>query len=183
MLAPSSFTLPEFHGPEFHGRPGPAGPTTHVLMLGVGSVGSAVLASLGASRRVRIVGLVARGRGAHDVRGLGPSLVAELASRPRPSAAAPPAALDFPAGLRFVVALARLTRPALIDCTGATDVEDLYREARARGVLVVSARRWATFESPECAAARMMTEIAARPVWPVQSDARVKHIDTSLQDS
>lgn len=163
MLAPSSFSLSRFHGPRFHGRPGP---TTHVLMLGVGSVGSVVLASLAENRRARIVGLVARGRGAHDVRGLGPSLLAELASRPHASAVAPRAPLDFPAGLRFVVALARLTRPALIDCTDATDVEDLYDEARARGVLVVSARRWATFESPECAAARMMTEIAARPAWP-----------------
>ncbi len=114
----------------------------HVLLLGHGTVGGALLAQIDAQRellrrdhgvRLRLVGVVDRERVVFDPTGLEPAAaVAALRVVPGGVAAAMPALLER---------LARLSVPVLVDCTAADGMEVVYAQAFARGVHVVAANK------------------------------------------
>lgn len=144
-------------------RGAPAPRAASLFVLGAGVVGREVLEQVSALPPqtrppfvdLRVVGVVTRRGGAFDVRGVRRSVVAELvAARARRAAHASATAratdaiasgasnpLELPARATQLDALARLGDTVLVDCTAADGMEDVYEEALARGLHVVTANK------------------------------------------
>lgn len=124
-----------------------APPAASLLVLGTGVVGSEVVRqaqALGRSPRlagatVRLVGLANSRSAVFDRRGVGANDAAELC-RPRPSKRLP-TPFDVAAWRTQLATLATLPGAVLVDCTDAVGMEDVYEEALARGVHVVTANK------------------------------------------
>lgn len=127
MLAPSTFSRP----------------LVHVLLLGAGEVGARVAASLLDRPDVRLIGMIARGRGAFDERGLPRWLVADLVrsrSRRDVSETMMSDRLELHARPTMLGVLARASCPVVIDCTTADGMDELVDELVTRGCRFFSAR-------------------------------------------
>lgn len=107
-----------------------------VLLLGVGQLGREVAQRLLEEGEGKLVGIVARDRGAFDARGLSRSVARELM---RHRSVGGGAQLDFPNYEGFLAQLAKQPWPLLVDCTGAQGVERVYADAGRRGIRVTSA--------------------------------------------
>lgn len=110
---------------------------TSLLLLGVGTVGGALLDLLPAQPTLRLVGVATRSRHALRPTGLDPARWTSAAH----AGALPIAALDR---------LARCPTPILVDCTASADLVSLYGAALDRGVSVVAANK-ATLVAPQAA--------------------------------
>jgi homoserine dehydrogenase len=134
--------------PAFASLPSSRGaPPANILLFGTGAVGSEVVrqvAAFGASPRradagVRVVGIANRRTALFDRRGIAAKEAAELC-RSRPSRCAS-SVLDVAAWRAQIATLATLPGPVLVDCTDACEMEEVYEEALARGVHVVTANK------------------------------------------
>jgi aspartokinase/homoserine dehydrogenase 1 len=115
----------------------------NVLLLGKGIVGGSLLKQLethGATLRsahdvqVRLVGLAGSRGGVFDAHGLDPAGAAAQLDQAL--------AQGHPREVRQLLpSLARLPNPVLVDCTASSGVEQLYAEAFAQGINVVSANK------------------------------------------
>lgn len=135
--------------------------TGSLFVLGAGVVGREVIAqvtSLPPQTRppfvgLRVVGVVTRRGGAFDVRGIDRGAMTELVtarasrtSREDVSSgatlqSAAPNLLELPARTTHFDALTRSSDTVLVDCTAADGMEDVYEEALARGLHVVTANK------------------------------------------
>ncbi len=112
----------------------------NILLLGVGTVGSQVLAQLGEQRQarlrdhdldLRVFGVAGRTKAVYRTEGLDPTSAADTLQREGAAWNVEP----------LLDALARLPVPILVDCTASEDMAPVYLAALRRGIHVVAANK------------------------------------------
>ncbi len=112
----------------------------NVLLLGKGIVGGSLLKQLAAHGmdlrshhdvNVRLVGLAGSRGGVFDARGLAPEKAADQLQHAKKRSGVS----------ELLGELARLPNPVLVDCTASAGMEEIYADAFARGINVVSANK------------------------------------------